>query len=98
MMGPQQGIGNQKKSWEQLVAGATDFHRHERLVPLLAARSKPHIMLWMQNYLLGAYGIGVQELRDQAAGMDATEQRFLALVRADWVAFVDRAPHGRRRS
>ena len=99
LIGPQQGIGNQKKSWEQLVAGASDFHRHERLVPLLAACSKPHVMLWLQNYLLGAYGIGVQELRDRAAGMDATEQRFLGLVRADWVAFVDRVlDDGRRRS
>jgi len=44
-------------------------HRHERLVPL-AARSKPHVMLWMQSYLLLAYGIGVQELRDRAAGLD----------------------------
>eukprot|EP01045_Picozoa_sp_COSAG04_P024770 COSAG04_NODE_3144_length_3124_cov_1.867107_1_plen_57_part_00 len=56
-------------------------------------------MLWMQNYLLIAYGIGVQELRDRAAVLDATEQRFLALVRADWVAFVDRVlDDGRRRS
>ena len=32
-----------------------------------------------QSYLLLAYGIGVNELRDRAAGLDDVEQRFLAL-------------------
>ena len=93
-MGHQQGIGKEKKSW-QLVSEATDFRKHDRLVPLLDACGRPSVMLWMQSYLLLAYGIGVKELRDRAAGLDDVEQRFLA---PDWVAFVDRALHGRRRS
>ena len=71
LIGHQQGIGNEKKSW-QLVSEATDFRKHDRLVPLLDACGRPNVMLWMQSYmyLLLAYGIGVKELRDRAAGLD----------------------------
>ena len=97
LLGHQQGIGNEKKSW-QLVSEATDFRKHDRLVPLLDACGRPNVVLWMQSYLLLAYGIGVKELPIGRPGWMTWSSGSWPWVRADWVAFVDRALHGRRRS